>query len=145
MKRVRFLALAFFVLLLVAALVSCGENGGDPGATGVDSASGETTGDADSAVPASEGLAFLTNGDGTCTVTGIGTCKDKQIVIPSKAENGDRVTSIAVEAFKKVTSVTGVIIPGSVSNIGDYAFNGCSGLTSVTVGNGVTRIGKGAF
>ena len=27
-----------------------------------------------------------------------------------------------------------------VTSIGSYAFNGCSGLTSVTIGNGVTRI-----
>ena len=47
-----------------------------------------------------------------------------------------------------------VIIPSTVSyksktltvtSIGDYAFNGCSGLTSVTIGNSVTRIGEGAF
>ena len=29
--------------------------------------------------------------------------------------------------------------------IGDYAFSGCSGLTSVTIGNSVTSIGEGAF
>ena len=38
-----------------------------------------------------------------------------------------------------------VVIPDSVTNIGNYAFYGCSGLTSVTIPNGVTRIGMSAF
>ena len=33
----------------------------------------------------------------------------------------------------------------NVTSIGDYAFEGCSGLTSVTIGNSVTSIGWGAF
>ena len=37
------------------------------------------------------------------------------------------------------------IIPNSVTSIGDRAFYGCRGLTSVTIGNSVTSIGKGAF
>ena len=33
----------------------------------------------------------------------------------------------------------------SVTSIDDYAFYGCTGLTSVTIGNSVIEIGKGAF
>ena len=36
-------------------------------------------------------------------------------------------------------------IPNSVTSIGDYAFSGCSGLTSVTIPNSVTSIGRSAF
>ena len=32
-----------------------------------------------------------------------------------------------------------------MTSIGQYAFSECSGLTSVTIGNGVTSIGYGAF
>jgi len=33
----------------------------------------------------------------------------------------------------------------SVTSIGEYAFQSCSGLTSVSIGNGVTSIGFQAF
>ena len=32
-----------------------------------------------------------------------------------------------------------------IASIGDYAFYGCSGLTSITIPNSVTSIGAGAF
>ena len=38
-----------------------------------------------------------------------------------------------------------LVIPNSVTNIGDYAFSGCSSLTSVTIPNSVTSIGNSAF
>ena len=43
------------------------------------------------------------------------------------------------------TEITNLIIPNSVTSIGNYAFDGCSGLTSVTIPNSVTSIGNGAF
>ncbi len=41
--------------------------------------------------------------------------------------------------------VTELIIPDSVTSIGDYAFYGCSSLTNVTIPDGVTTIGDCAF
>ena len=41
--------------------------------------------------------------------------------------------------------ITDLVIPNSVTSIGNYAFCDCSGLTSVTIPNSVTRIGTGAF
>ncbi len=41
--------------------------------------------------------------------------------------------------------VTELIIPDSVTKIGDYAFYNCSSMTSLTIGSGVTSIGAFAF
>ena len=61
------------------------------------------------------------------------------IVIPDGTEK------IGDWAFSGCSGLTSVVIPDSVNSIGDGAFYGCSGLTSVTIGNGVTSIGDGAF
>ena len=41
--------------------------------------------------------------------------------------------------------LTSVVIPNSVTSIGEAAFYHCKGLISVTIPEGVTSIGKDAF
>ena len=55
------------------------------------------------------------------------------------------VTYIGDYAFTGCTGLTSVTIPNSVTSIGDNAFYECSGLTSVTIPNSVTSIGWWAF
>ena len=55
------------------------------------------------------------------------------------------VTSIGNHAFDGCSGLTSVEIPNSVTSIGDYAFLDCSGLTSVEIPNSVTSIGNRAF
>ena len=44
-----------------------------------------------------------------------------------------------------MTGCKNTTIPNSVTSIGDYAFYGCNGLTSITIPNSVTSIGEEAF
>ena len=55
------------------------------------------------------------------------------------------VTTIGESAFSGYSGLTSVDIPNSVTNIDKSAFSGCSGLTSVTIPNSVTNIDKSAF
>ncbi len=55
------------------------------------------------------------------------------------------VTSIDDGAFSGCSGLTSVTIPDGVTSIGDCAFRNCSGLTSVTIPDAVTSIGGGAF
>ena len=84
----------------------------------------------------------------TATVTYGDNEYSGDIVIPeSITYNGSKysVTSIGDWAFYGCSGLTSVTIPNSVTSIGEYTFFGCSGLTSVTIPNSVTSIGDYAF
>ena len=70
------------------------------------------------------------------------------ITIPSSVTYNSitySVTEIGNYAFDECDGLTEVTIGNSVTEIGDYAFKGCSGLTEVTIPNSVTEIGSEAF
>ena len=93
----------------------------------------------------SEGLSYSSHGDGTCYVSGIGSCDDAQLVIPEFSPSGDRVVEVASYAFYNCDSFTSVVIPDSVTSIGSYAFYSCDRLMAVEIGDGVTSIQYSAF
>ena len=57
----------------------------------------------------------------------------------------DKVTTIGEDAFNGCVGLTSVDLPGSVTTIGNSAFYGCTGLTSIEIPSSVTTIGKWAF
>lgn len=78
-------------------------------------------------------------GDDYYVVTGIGTCTDKIIVVPSEYE-GKPVKAIGDRAFFH-SGVEGFILPNSVESIGQLGIRG-AGL-KVLKGNGVRCYGDG--
>ena len=69
------------------------------------------------------------------------------VVIPETVEYNSiiyNVTGIGDSAFIGQMGLTSIIIPNSVTSIGKEAFRNC-GLTNITIGNGITSIGNSAF
>ena len=63
----------------------------------------------------------------------------KNTIIPNS------VTAIGDDAFHGCTGLTSIVIPNSVIYIGYEAFHGCTGLTSIVIPNSVTEVGYEAF
>lgn len=105
---------------------------------------------------------FELSGDGdSYIITKCNESAEGNLTIPSEY-NGKPVTSIADEAFAYCFNLTSVEIPESITNIGNYAFFGCSniyiaienetelpetpkGLKSVIINGNGTVIGEEAF
>ena len=87
----------------------------------------------------SEGLLFVSGGDGTCSV-GVGDCRDEDIVIPEYSPDGDKVTQINANAFAGRNQVKSIQIPETVTIIGEGAFQDCSNLETVNLPKGITNI-----
>ena len=89
---------------------------------------------------------------GTLTISGTGKMKDfswegapwyglREQITTAIIKNG--VTSIGNWAFDSCRSLKSLTIPDSVTSIGSGAFQGCDGLTSITIPASVTSIGDG--
>ena len=99
-------------------------------------------------IPSDESY-FIVNSTGE-TITGLTDIGKTQteLVIPYKID-GKEITKLENDNIISILSgnsvITKVVIPNSVTSIGDCAFSGCSSLTSVTIPNSVTTITSAAF
>ena len=98
----------------------------------------------------SDGLYFLTSGN-EATVTLKNHSYEGysgDVVIPATVTSGGktyRVTAIGDEAFMNCSGLTSVTIPEGVTTIGRNAFRNCQAMARVHIGPSVNRIGNSAF
>jgi hypothetical protein len=90
----------------------------------------------------SKNLSYTLLSDNTYEVTGIGSCTDSDIVIPT-TYNGRPVVSIGGTALCEI-GITSIIIPNGVTSIGDNAFSE-NNLSFAFIPNSVKTIGLQAF
>ena len=55
------------------------------------------------------------------------------------------MTSIGEYAFYGCSSLTSITLPSNLTSIGRYAFSSCSNLTEITLPSSLIEIGSGAF
>ena len=72
------------------------------------------------------------------------TGDDTIVNIPSEID-GKPVTSIGDFAFEGCTSLTSIEIPASVTSIGYDAFDSCTNLTNIEIPDSITSIGNFSF
>lgn len=97
-----------------------------------------------------DGIAYKKNSDGkSVTVTQGGSKETGSLTIPEKITLSNNitytVTSIGDRAFIGCTGLTSITIPNSVKSIQESAFSYCSGLTNVTLQDSVMYIERFAF
>ena len=90
-----------------------------------------------------------TSKTGTVSVRAASENISGDIVIPSSVANKGvtySVTCVQSKApFSDYRGLTGIVIPDSVTSLGEDAFAGCSSLTNITIPDSVTSIGKKVF
>lgn len=94
------------------------------------------------------GIYFVLNDDGGATMVGSPNGYSGALNIPATVKQGNTVypvTMIENNSCMSNNNLIAVTIPGSVKEIGAYAFGYCKSLSSVTLTNGVRSIGSYAF
>ena len=101
-----------------------------------------TTGEESKLTETDDGYLFYEDDGGSYLVGYVGTEID--LTLPQTSPLGRNYT-IHNFAFRNCYKLTSIVIPDSVTSIGEYAFSYCKMLTSIVIGKNVTVIGEGAF
>ena len=123
-------------------------------------------------IPPSQGLEFAGSYGSGASLTGIGSCTDKEIVIPyaingcpivCTGKQGDgwssvhgfdevtgiifqgNITEIHEESFANYPNLKSITILGDNVKISEDAFRNCTALTEINLPNGILQIEKNAF
>ena len=94
-----------------------------------------------------DGIYYLRRTDGACVTKFMANDYAGDLVIPSSVTyNGVTypVTGIGDYAFQRCTSLNSVTLPSTITFVAHDAFF-CAGVTSVTLNEGLTAIGQSAF
>lgn len=93
----------------------------------------------------------ISESDKTCQVglgqegsTAIPTTYAGDFTIPSSV-NGYTVTKVGAYAFQGCSGITAMILPEGIKEIGDYAFANATAMTSVSLPESLEKIGSGTF
>ena len=86
---------------------------------------------------------YQINSDDTLTITSY-TGSGSYVSVPSTIK-GKTVTVIGEYAFNTCTGISRLTLPGTIKKIERYAFFNCSNIFSLTIPNSVTEIEEGAF
>ena len=98
-----------------------------------------------------DGFRYLLDSD-TKTATLVPKTDGKysgDIIIPEKVKGNDGVeyvvASLGASCFEGCSGLTSITIPSSVTSLGQSCFQDCSGLTSITIPSSVTSLGGACF
>ena len=100
--------------------------------------------DAETILSGQNKMKYTLMDDNTYEVSGIGSCTDREIIIPSEYK-GLPVSRIAYQAFKGCRSFVSIKIPSSIKVIDESAFGECRYLETVVIENSLKSIGTRAF
>ena len=97
-----------------------------------------------------DGFKYLLDSDTKTAILMPNTAKyADDVVIPEsvKAKDGNdyRITAFGDKCFEGCWGLTSITIPSSVTSLGERCFSSCSGLTSITIPSSVTSLGKWCF
>ena len=98
-----------------------------------------------------DGFRYLLDSD-TKTATLVPKTDGKysgDIIIPEEVKGNDGVeyvvASLGASCFEGCSGLTSITIPSSVTSLSESCFKGCSGLTSITIPSSITSLGESCF